>query len=153
MKFFPEKWDRCLKEIPQNQPKYYFHFLDDLLKSQIKEKSQNREDYLLCSFCHLIYEQEKFKQTVNNLRKTKCFICQNILLKEKKLATLYYSVIEVDPNDKEGDREIEKPICLNCWNINKADYWDKYWLEMVVNPRVIMGFEKEEKRRVELRLN
>lgn len=130
--------DKCLKKWKRGS---WFHNLDDIKNFVSEKHNQGKEDYFLCISCHNIYEVEKFKNKIINLRKTKCSLCQKILLKDDETATLYYSIIEPDPNDKGGDQTIETPICLECWEKNKAKYYlDKYWAETIVNPDRIMGF-------------
>lgn len=130
--------DKCLKEI-EGKKHGFSRIPNETFKKLIKNepKKDYKGDYYLCKSCDNVYQKELFKDTYQNLRKTECNFCKKFLLKDKEIATRYYSLVETDD---EGEWIGEKIFCLSCWKDNHWQYLDRNYREIIVNPHRILKF-------------
>src|ERR1043166_6717533 len=88
-----KKCNVCSEEIKARNP--YFGYLaiqDQKLENFITQKKGKKHQenyYILCSFCQENYKIFQLKSKREELRKTRCDSCQEFLLKEREMATLY----------------------------------------------------------------
>ena len=109
-------------------------------------KKHNPNYYLLCSRCTVDYRKKTFLTDIENLRQKKCDICENVLLKDKNLYTLYYLVYKELEMGEEWKSEIEKTICWNCWEANKYPTVGKYWKKIIINPEEKLVLDRNNQR-------